>query len=134
MADKPVVAAPNVRVEDFESFYSKSVQFDMTGWDISMLFGDIVKEETSEEVRVQASQHTEVRLSWPQAKVAALLFVVNIAAQEEKDGPIRVPPDVIPYLVDNAERGLSIVEMAKLIMQRADASKNQTAPAPPQST
>jgi hypothetical protein len=95
-----------------------------------VIFGDIVKVENETEIEVHAEQHTEARLSWPQAKVAALLFAVNIAAQEEKDGPIKIPPDVIPYLIDNSERALPLVEMVKLIIQRREDALKNAAPSP----
>ena len=46
MPDKPFVGKPNVKTEDFFEIYANNVQFDLTGWDITILFGNLAKKET----------------------------------------------------------------------------------------
>ena len=71
-------------------------------------------------------QHTGVRLSWHQAKVAALIFAVNVAAQEEKAGPIKIPIGVIPNVVDDKDVALSIEDIFKQLLRRNEEAKAQT--------
>jgi hypothetical protein len=123
MPDKPFVSKPNFKSEDFVSAYANNVGFDLTGWDIALLFGNLVKTETETETEVRVEQHTEMRLSWPQAKVAALLFAVNVAAQEESGGPIKIPPGVIPHIVSDKEVAMPLVDIVRRMLSEEDAVK-----------
>jgi hypothetical protein len=123
MPDKPFVSKPNYKSEDFFSGYSNNVGFDLTGWDIAMLFGNLVKTETETEVEVRVEQHTEIRLSWPQAKVAALLFAVNVAAQEEAAGPIKIPAGIIPNIVPDKDVAMPLDDIVRRLVQEQDAAR-----------
>ena len=79
-----------VRDSDFTSLYASNVQFESTLWDLKMLFGEV------EIAQNKITQHTSMALSWPQAKIAAYFMTINVIFNQNRFGPIFIPPSLVP--------------------------------------
>jgi hypothetical protein len=80
------------RDEDFISFYANNIQFEMSAWDLKMVFGQLNQARQP----MSVEQHSSLTLAWAHAKVTAYFMVVNVIAQQAQSGPIQVPPSVMP--------------------------------------
>jgi|SoiMethySBSTD1v2_1073268.scaffolds.fasta_scaffold277225_3 hypothetical protein len=81
------------RVEDFISRYANNVHFEISVWDLKLLFSEL-QQPPGEPAFVQ--QHTAITLPWVQVKLLALLLQVNIVAHETANGKIIVPANLLP--------------------------------------
>jgi hypothetical protein len=123
MPDKKIITKPTYKAEDFISTYANNVQFALTGWDIVIRFGNVNREDTETTTEIQIEQHTEIRIGWQQAKVAALLFAINVAAQEEVGGPIKIPSGVIPHIVPDDKLDMSMDDIVRELIRKQDAER-----------
>ena len=60
-----------------------------------MIFGSLQSGQDGQPI---VHQHTRMTLPWPQAKIAAFHLVMNIIAYEEQNGPIQIPPSILPMI------------------------------------
>jgi hypothetical protein len=80
------------RSEDFANKYANHVQFELSAWDLKLIFGQ--QEQFLGPNAVL--QHTAVVLPWPQIKIMAYLLQVNLAVHEQLNGRVHVPGGIIP--------------------------------------
>jgi hypothetical protein len=76
-------------------------------------------------VGVSIENHTAIQIAWAQAKISAILFMVNVAAWEDANGTITIPKGVIPNLPDE-ETGLPTIAMAENMIRRYHEHAKQT--------
>lgn len=80
------------RDEDFVSLYANNVQFEMSVWDLKLIFGQLDQREG----KAAIEQHTSVTVPWFQAKLMSFFLQANVIAYEAEHGRIRIPAAVIP--------------------------------------
>jgi hypothetical protein len=81
-----------VRDEDFASLYANHVWYELSVWDLKLIFGETDQLQGPGTI----VQHTSVSVSWLQAKLMAYFLQVNLAIYENQNGPIRIPNAVLP--------------------------------------
>jgi hypothetical protein len=90
------------RDEDFTSLYANNVQFEISVWDLKMIFGQL-----DQSAGMVVEQHTAMTLPWPQAKLAAYFMVVNmIIHQSQMEAPIQLHASAIPKRPDPSDPGV----------------------------
>jgi hypothetical protein len=91
--DNPVAPSLRfVREEDFESLYANNVQLEVSVWDLKLIFGEL--DQRTDPATI--NQHTSVSIPWIQVKLLSYLLQANMALYENRNGPIRIPPEVVP--------------------------------------
>lgn len=80
------------RDNDFLSLYANNVRFELSVWDLKLIFGQL--DQSSGELAID--QHTAVAISWAQAKLMSYYLQLNLAIHEADNGPITVPASVKP--------------------------------------
>jgi hypothetical protein len=85
------------RSASFENLYANNVSIESTLWDMHMLFGELTTDEHGE---VLVEQHTGMTLPWTLAKILAFHLSVNVIGYEEQNGPIRLPPGMLPFIAN----------------------------------
>ena len=83
----------NDDLDDVVPVYANNVRFDMTAWDLRLLFGQLMP---SSEGKGQVDWHTDVTIPWAQAKLMHLFLGINLTLYERENGKITVPPSVLP--------------------------------------
>jgi hypothetical protein len=86
------------RDDDFVSLYANNVRFEPNVWDLKMVFGELDQSTGTTIV----DQHTAISVSWRQAKLLAYYVGVNLIIHEADNGPVYLPPSVIPAPFDPA--------------------------------
>jgi hypothetical protein len=80
------------RDEDFESLYANNVTFEMSVWDLKLIFGQLDQHGG----KIAVEQHTSIAVPWVQAKLMSYFLQVNLAVYEADYGRIRIPANVVP--------------------------------------
>jgi hypothetical protein len=80
------------RDEDFTALYANHVWFELSAWDVNMIFGQLDQSKGPSVVR----QHTGMAVSWLQAKVMHHFLEINLAVHEAEQGQIKIPRNVLP--------------------------------------
>lgn len=75
--------------------YANNVRFDMNAWDLRLVFGQLMPSGVTRGESV-VDWHTDVTIPWAQAKLMHLYLGINLALYEAENGPIKLPPRVIP--------------------------------------
>jgi hypothetical protein len=89
-----VQAPPQIRrTEDFISRYANNVHFEVSVWDLKLLFSEF-EQPPGETAFIQ--QHTAITIPWIQVKLLTILLQLNIIAHEAVNGKIAVPPHILP--------------------------------------
>jgi hypothetical protein len=101
------------RGDDFESLYANNVQFELSSWDLKMIFGQLDQSGG----RVTVKQHTAITIPWTQAKLGLYFLQANIAAYEIIHGKIKVPSDVLPPELPPPLPGTENEEPAKTVRE-----------------
>jgi hypothetical protein len=91
----PVPETELTRVDDFVSLYANSVQFELSVWDLKMIFGQL--EQGGGKVRIE--QHTAVTIPWMQAKLMSHLLNFNLAVYEAEYGKVAIPDRLLPVML-----------------------------------
>lgn len=104
------------RSTSFATVYANNVQFDTTVFDLSILFGYFVREHGVYHVE----QHTSVTMAWTEAKLAAMLLLVNVFIHEEAHGPIPIPNVVRPGFVPEEDATSSAEQIIMGLIHRND--------------
>jgi hypothetical protein len=93
MFDESPVAKPAFeRDEDFASLYANHVWYEISAWDLNLIWGQLDQTKGPNVVK----QHTAIAISWLQAKLLAYFVNVNIAIYESRNGKIKIPPYLLP--------------------------------------
>jgi len=80
-------------LDDVVPVYANNVRFEMTAWDLRMLFGQLMP---ISEGRGQVDWHTDVTIPWAQAKLMHLYLGMNLTLYERENGKITIPVSVMP--------------------------------------
>ncbi len=89
---EPSTLLKTIRSEDFAAKYSNHVQFELSAWDLKLLFGQLDQSLGMNTV----VQHTAITFPWPQVKVMMYLLQINLAVHEQLNGRVPVAGGVIP--------------------------------------
>jgi len=83
----------NDSLDDVVPVYANNVRFEMTVWDLRLMFGQLMP---ISEGKGQVEWHTDVTIPWTQAKLMHLFLGINLTLYERANGKITVPPSVLP--------------------------------------
>jgi hypothetical protein len=83
----------NGDLDEIVPVYANNVRFEMTAWDLRMLFGQLMP---NSEGRGQVDWHTDVTVPWAQAKLMHLYLGINLTLYERENGRIVIPAAVLP--------------------------------------
>lgn len=85
------------RSPHFASMYTNDIQFQLSAWDMRLIFGEISEPATPEHPVLSVMQIGEVRMSPEMAKRVVSIMAEQLKAYETKFGPIPSPaPDEPP--------------------------------------
>jgi hypothetical protein len=91
MADTlPQPPLKNQRSEDFSEVYANNVTFEISAWDLKIIFGQL------DQAIGVIEQHTAITVPWALAKLALYHLRSQILAREMFWGPIRLTDDMLP--------------------------------------
>jgi hypothetical protein len=85
--------------------YANNVRFEMSAWDLRMLFGQLLPEALRPSDGNIIDWHTDVTIPWAQAKLMHLFLGINLALYEAENGTIKVPLSVLPQPVTKTPPG-----------------------------
>lgn len=85
--------AGHTETEEIVPVYANNVRFEMTAWDLRLLFGQLLP---ASENKGLVDWHTDVTIPWAQAKLMHLYLGINITLYERENGKISVPQGVLP--------------------------------------
>ncbi|MGA3086864.1 MAG: DUF3467 domain-containing protein [Thermodesulfobacteriota bacterium] len=80
------------RREDFSSVYANNCYLEPSPFDLKLIFGILDQQGGKPAIE----QHTQVNLSWPEAKLVSFLLQFQIAAHEIENGKIKIPSRAFP--------------------------------------
>lgn len=80
------------RHEDFVSLYANNVNFELSVWDLKLIFGQL--DQSRPEFSIE--QHTAITLPWPQAKIGVYYMLLNLMIHQSRNGAINIPASVLP--------------------------------------
>ena len=84
------------RSEEFISGYANNIQLEYSAFDLKLIFGLLDQRESSAGKPPQIDQHTEINLSWLQAKLLIYFMELNLALYEQANGKIKIPAELLP--------------------------------------
>jgi hypothetical protein len=90
-------------LDDVVPVYSNNVRFEMTAWDLRLMFGQLMP---MSEGRGLVDWHTDVTIPWAQAKLMHLYLAVNLTIYERENGKITVPTAVLPVPITTPPEGV----------------------------
>ena len=82
-----------------ESQYANNVAYEPSVWDLRLVFGALLQRLGQTDV----DWHTAVTIPWAQAKIMDYYLRLNLVIQEKNNGPISVPPAMVPKLTAPTE-------------------------------
>jgi hypothetical protein len=80
------------RGEEFVSRYANNIQLEYSAFDVKLIFG-VLDQQAG---KVDVEQHTEINLSWLQAKLLIYFMELNMAVYERANGKIKIPAELLP--------------------------------------
>jgi len=81
--------------EDFATEYANNFHFELSSWDLKILFGQLSQLSGKPDVE----WHTSITMPWGAAKLLRYLLSLNIAIYESNSGTIKLPSSAIPPIV-----------------------------------
>jgi len=135
--DKQIETTPlgePVQSKDFLSLYANNVFFETTAFDLKMTVGEVMRTSKAPYIEQRAS----VTMSWLEAKLAGIFFLVNIMIHEQSYGTIPIPRPVLPPFIGEEQAGAPIdtiiasitaqvaADVANAVREAREASKKQT--------
>jgi hypothetical protein len=78
--------------DDFSEDYANNFAFQMSAWDFKILFGELDQTVQKEHI----NWHTAITMPWGVAKILSQFLYINVRAYEFQNGPIVIPPAVMP--------------------------------------
>jgi hypothetical protein len=96
-------AGGNRELDDVVPVYANNVRFEMTAWDLRMLFGQLMP---NSEGQGQVDWHTDVTVPWAQAKLMHLYLGMNLTLHERENGKITIPAAVLPAPISTPPEGV----------------------------
>jgi hypothetical protein len=101
MSEDTVIPPTKEDFEDVVPVYANNVRFEMSAWDLRLFFGQLVPGGSPE-----IDYHTDVTISWAQAKLMHLYLGINIMLHERQNGRIPVPVSVVPMPLTDPPEGV----------------------------
>src|ERR1700691_3791765 len=89
---KPATSGDVRRSEELVERYANHVSFEMSVWDLKLIFGQLDQQLGPQTV----IQHTAMTLPWPQVKILHHILGSNLVVHEMLNGRVRVPPGIVP--------------------------------------
>jgi len=80
------------RDEDFVSLYANHVFYEVSAWDLKLIFGQLDQARSPNLV----AQHTAIALSWMQVKIMIYYLQVHLAIYEAQYGKVVIPAAILP--------------------------------------
>jgi len=80
------------RTEDFSEDYANNVYYEVSAWDLKLIFGQLDQSEG----KVKIAQHTAITLPWAQVKLLSYWLKGQVEAFELSHGKIHMPDAIIP--------------------------------------
>jgi hypothetical protein len=96
-------AAHNNELDDVIPVYANNVRFEMTAWDLRILFGQLMP---LSEGKGLVDWHTDVTIPWAQAKLMHLYLGINLTLYERENGKITIPSAVLPAPITTPPEGI----------------------------
>jgi len=96
-------ATHNNELDDIIPVYANNVRFEMTAWDLRILFGQLMP---ISEGKGMVDWHTDVTIPWSQAKLMHLYLGINLALYERENGKITIPSAVLPAPITTPPEGV----------------------------
>jgi hypothetical protein len=90
-------------LDDVIPVYANNVRFEMTAWDLRILFGQLMP---ISEGKGLVDWHTDVTIPWAQAKLMHLYLGINLTLYERENGKINVPSTVQPAPITTPPEGV----------------------------
>jgi hypothetical protein len=91
----PSQVPPEIRrATDLPSIYANNIHFELSIWDLKLIFGELQQHEGKEVI----NQRLAVTIPWLQAKILSLFLQLHVAFYEAWQGKIHVPPQFRPQL------------------------------------
>jgi hypothetical protein len=87
--------------DEFISVYANNTRFELTAWDLRIFFGQLMPGG-----RGKVDWHTDVTISWAQAKLMHLYLGINLGLYELENGKIKIPPGVLPPAMASPPSGV----------------------------
>lgn len=81
--------------EDFTTAYANNFHFELSSWDLKILFGQLSQMSGKPDV----DWHTAMTMPWGAAKLLRYLLSLNIAIYESNSGSIKLPASSVPPIV-----------------------------------
>jgi len=92
-AQRPDLTPPEFeRDEDFVSLYANNIDYEISAWDLKLIFGQLDQAGN----RNLVTQHTAMALSWLQVKIMIYTLQVQLAVYEAQYGKVVIPAAVLP--------------------------------------
>jgi len=95
--------AHNDELDDVIPVYANNVRFEMTAWDLRILFGQLMPLSESKGL---IDWHTDVTIPWAQAKLMHLYLGINLTLYERENGKIIIPSGVLPAPITTPPEGI----------------------------
>ncbi len=114
--------------ENFSEDYANNVFFQLTWWDLKVLFGEFNQVRKPPAVEY----HTAITIPWSQAKIMSYFLQVQIAYYEATNGPIKIPSGAIPDAMQLSEEWAAdpklkaVYELAKELHEKLAESAGQS--------
>jgi hypothetical protein len=93
----PASSIVRTRTDDFIARYANYSHIESSLWDSKILFG-----QTDQVLGNTVPIHSAVTLPWPQLKVLTYFLSLHLAAHENDNGRIKIPPGIIPLVAPDA--------------------------------
>ncbi|MFZ0337137.1 MAG: DUF3467 domain-containing protein [Terracidiphilus sp.] len=93
--EQPALPISKSLTEDFVTSYANNFHFELSSWDLKILFGQLSQMSGKPDV----DWHTAMTMPWGAAKLLRYLLSLNIAIYESNSGPIKLPASAIPPIV-----------------------------------
>jgi hypothetical protein len=111
-------APRHVRANPFFEIYANNVSFQMNLWDLNVVFS-VLDQQQAAGTPTLFRQLGSVHVAWPQAKVMAYYFLMNIAFHEAAHGPIEIPKAGLPQPFEEyAKAHLPDTDQTKALIER----------------
>jgi hypothetical protein len=82
-------------MEEFASRYANHVWYELSEWDMKLIFGQVDQGAGAGGARV-VDQHTAITIPWMQAKLMIYFLQINLAIHEGLSGKVGIPKVLFP--------------------------------------
>jgi hypothetical protein len=87
--------------EEIIPVYANNTRFELSVWDLRIFFGQLMPGALGE-----VDWHTDVTIPWAQAKLMHHYLGINLGLYELENGKIRIPPGVLPPVMESPPSGI----------------------------